>query len=79
MSNDEILAKLIDAASKVYSKDAASLSGDTNISKELGTKSLDVMGMTAMIENDFDVVVPLAEYGQYETLRDLAAMIEQEM
>ena len=37
-----------------------------------------VVGMTAMIENDFDVVVPLAEYGHYATLNDLAKMIAEE-
>lgn len=78
MSQEEILAKLIDCAAKVYMKDASTLSGATSIPDELGTKSLDVMGMTAMIENDFDVVVPLAEYGHYATLADLAVMIAEE-
>ena len=78
MTQEEILAKLIESASKVYMKDATTLSGETSIPNELGTKSLDVMGMTAMIENDFDVVVPLAEYGHYATLNDLAKMIAEE-
>ena len=77
-TQEEILAKLIESASKVYMKDADTLSGETSIPNDLGTKSLDVMGMTAMIENDFDVVVPLAEYGHYATLNDLAKMIAEE-
>lgn len=78
MTQEEILAKLIESASKVYMKDADALSGETSIPNDLGTKSLDVMGMTAMIENDFDVVVPLAEYGHYATLNDLAKIIAEE-
>lgn len=75
MTKDEIVAKLIESASKVYMREASTLSAATSITRDLGTRSLDVMGMTAMIENDFDVVVPLAEYGHYETLGDLADMI----
>lgn len=78
MSQEDVLNKLIQDAANVYEKDASTLSGDTKIAEELGTRSLDVMGMTGLIENQFDVVIPLAEYGTYATLNDLAAMIAEE-
>ena len=36
------------------------------------------MGMCAMIENHFDVVIPLAEFGTYKTFQDLADMIAEQ-
>lgn len=75
MTKEEIVKQLIEDAATVYKKDASGLTADTNISETLGTNSLNRMGMCAMIENHFDVVVPLAEFGKYGTFNDLADMI----
>jgi len=75
MNKDAIIERLIQDAATVYKHDAADLSADTQIAETLGTKSLDRMGMCAMIENHFDVVIPLAEFGQYKTFDELAQMI----
>lgn len=77
MTKEEIIAKLIEDAATVYKKDAAELSADTDIAATLGTNSLNRMGMCAMIENHFDVVIPLAEFGTYKTFQDLADMIAE--
>lgn len=78
MSKEEIVAKLIEDAAIVYKADASTLSADTDISATLGTNSLNRMGMCAMIENHFDVVVPLAEFGKYKTFQELADMISEQ-
>ena len=72
MTKEEIIAKLIEDAAIVYKSDASKLAADTDIS------ALNRMGMCAMIENHFDVVIPLAEFGTYKTFQDLADMIAEQ-
>ena len=36
------------------------------------------MGMCAVIENEFDVVIPFAEFGMYKTIGELADFIASE-
>lgn len=78
MTKEEIVAKLIEDAAIVYKANAGALAADTDISETLGTNSLNRMGMCAMIENHFDVVIPLAEFGKYKTFQDLADMIAEQ-
>ena len=78
MTKDEIIAKLIEDAAIIYTADTSTLAADTDISATLGTNSLNRMGMCAMIENHFDVVIPLAEFGTYKTFQDLADMIAEQ-
>lgn len=78
MTKEEVVTKLIEDAAIVYKADASVLSADTDISETLGTNSLNRMGMCAMVENHFDVVIPLAEFGKYKTFKDLADMIAEQ-
>ena len=78
MATQELTDKLIAAASRVFNKDASAITAETNIAEELGSKSLDRMGMCAVIENEFDVVIPFAEFGMYKTIGELADFIASE-
>ena len=69
MATQELTDKLIAAASRVFNKDAAAITAETNIAEELGSKSLDRMGMCAVIENEF---------GMYKTIGELADFIASE-
>lgn len=79
MATQELIDQLIAGAARVFNKDAASITVDTNIAEELGSKSLDRMGMCAVIENEFDVVIPFAEFGMYKTIGELADFIASEI
>lgn len=79
MSREEMIAKLIEFAAMAFGKDAAGINEDTDIGEELGKASLQRVAMTASIENDFDVMIPVARFGNYRTIGDLADFILEEM
>jgi len=79
MSREEVLAKIIEFAAMAYGKDASLIKEDTNISEELGVTSMQRVAMSASIENEFDVMIPVARFGNYKTIGDLADFIMEEM
>lgn len=79
MTREEIVAKMIEYAAMAFNTDAAKLSADTNIAEELGVASTQRVAMSASIENDFDVMIPVARFGNYKTIGDLADFVMEEM
>ena len=77
MERSEMIAKLIEFAAMAFKVDAATLTEDTNLN-ELGTASMMRVAMTASIENEFDVMIPVARFGNFETIGKLADYIEEE-
>lgn len=61
MNREELLAKIIEFAAMAFNKDAATINENTNISEELGVASSQRVAMSASIENDFDVMIPLQD------------------
>ena len=78
MNREELVAKLVEFAAMAYGVDAAGLNEDTNLN-ELGVSSQQRVAMSASIENDFDVMIPVAKFGQFETIGALADFVEEEM
>ena len=78
MNREELIAKLAEFAAMAYGVDAAEINEDTNLN-ELGVSSQQRVAMSASIENDFDVMIPVAKFGQFETLGALADFVEEEM
>lgn len=79
MSREELIASLIDFAAMAFGKDAAGIHEDTDIAEELGKTSAQRVAMAASIENEFDVMIPVARFGNYKTIGDLADFIMEEM
>ena len=79
MTREEIIAKLIEFASIAFEKDAAGITEDTDIAAELGVKSVQRVSMAASIENEFDVMVPVARFDKFKTIGDFADFIMDEM
>ena len=79
MTREEVLAKLIEFAAIAFDKDPASISADTDIAAELGVKSVQRVSMSASIENEFDVMIPVARFGNFRTIGDLADYVMDEM
>lgn len=77
MNREELIANLIEFAALAYKADASTLSEDTNLN-ELGTASMMRVSMAASIENEYDVMIPVAKFGQFETIGMLADFIEEE-
>ena len=78
MSREEVLAKLIEFAAMAYGVDAADLSEETNLN-ELGVASSQRVAMSASIENDFDVMIPVARFGNFDSLGAIVDFVMDEM
>ncbi len=79
MTREEILEQVIGFAAIAFKKDAAEIKEDTDIAKELGVSSLQRITMSASIENEFDVTIPVARFGNFATIGDLTDYIMDEM
>jgi acyl carrier protein len=77
MNREEIIANLIDFAALAFKVDASTLSEDTNLN-ELGTSSVQRVAMSASIENEYDVMIPVARFGNFETIGKLADFVLEE-
>jgi acyl carrier protein len=78
MTREEVVAKLIEFAAMAYGVDAAEITEDTNLN-DLGVASSQRVAMSASIENDFDVMIPVARFGKFETLGALVDFVMDEM
>lgn len=77
MERNEIIEKLIEFAAMAYEVDESTLSEATNLN-ELGTSSVTRVAMAAQIENEFDVMIPVAKFGNFETIGKLADFVLEE-
>ena len=78
MSREEVLAKLIEFAAMSYGVDAADLTEETNLN-DLGVASSQRVAMSASIENDFDVMIPVARFGNFDSLGAIVDFVMDEM
>ncbi len=69
---EEIVKKLIECAQKAFKKKIDGITGDSNITEEFGTNSMKRIAMCALIENEFEVIIPVSAFGSYATFNDLA-------
>lgn len=78
MNRDEVLANIIEFAAMAFNKDASQIKEDTNIAEELGVQSMQRIAMSSSIENEYDVMIPVAKFAQYETIGDLVDFVMEE-
>jgi len=79
MERNEVLAKIIEFASRAYEKPVSEINEFTKISEELGVRSMQRVALSASIENEYDVMIPVAKIGQFETIGDLVDHVMDEM
>ncbi len=77
MTREELINNLIEFAALAFKVDASTLSEDTNLN-ELGTSSVQRVAMSASIENEYDVMIPVARFGNFETIGKLADFVMEE-
>ena len=68
----EILAEQLDA-------DSDEMTMDTNIARDLGADSLDVVELLMSIEDEFEVEIPDEEIENIKTIGDLTEYIQNNM
>lgn len=79
MTREEVLEQIIEFAAMAFNKEAAEISEETNIAEELGVASNQRVAISASIENEFDVMIPVARFGKFETIGDLVDFVMDEM
>ncbi|MCF0127117.1 MAG: acyl carrier protein [Pseudobutyrivibrio sp.] len=78
MNREEVLAQMIEFAAMAFGKDASAIKEDTDIAAELGVGSNQRVAMTASIENEFDVMIPVARFGNFKTIGSLVDYVMDE-
>ena len=78
MSREEVLAKVIEFAAMAYEVDASEINEETNLN-DLGVGSQQRVAMSASLENDFDVMIPVARFGNFESVGALVDFVMDEM
>ena len=78
MNREEIIANLIEFAARAYKADASKINENTNLS-DLGVQSLQRVAMSASIEDEYDVMIPVARIGNFKTIGDIVDYVMDEM
>lgn len=61
-----------------YNKDKSTLNRDTRIQEDLGGKSLMMVGLVSLIEDDLDLMIPLQEAGKFKTIGEVIDRLVEE-
>ncbi|HAK64183.1 MAG TPA: acyl carrier protein [Alphaproteobacteria bacterium] len=72
---DEIAAQIIGALAAIAPA-SAPLSGNTKIARDLGLDSVAIMDFIMELEERFDILIPLDQIANVETIQDLSVTIE---
>lgn len=78
LNRADVLADMIEFASIAFKKEVSEINENTNISEELGVLSMQRIAMSASIENEYDVMIPVAKFGQFATIGDLVDFVMEE-
>lgn len=79
MERNEVLANIIQFASRAYNRPENEINENTRISEELGVRSMQRVALSSSIENEYDVMIPVARIGQFETIGNLVNYVMDEM
>ena len=74
-----VFEKIKNILSEQLGADEEEMTMDTNIAKDLGADSLDVVELLMSIEDEFDVEIPDEEIENIKTIRDLTEYIQNNM
>jgi acyl carrier protein len=78
MSREEVLAQVIEFAADAYGVDASEITEETNLN-DLGVASSQRVAMSASLENEFDVMIPVARFGNFESVGAVVDFVMDEM
>ena len=76
MNRDEVLKDMITFAARAYKK-KSEITEDTNLN-DLGVASLQRVAMSASIEDEYDVSIPVARFGQFTSVGALVDYVMEE-
>ena len=76
---NEVLANIIKFAAMAYKKPEEEINENTNVSEELGVQAMQRVALSASIENEYDVMIPVARIGNFKTIGDIVDYVMDEM
>jgi acyl carrier protein len=74
---DEILEKLIQRTAQVLKKDPAELKTETRFVKDLKAKSVNMVQIITVLEDEFDVEIPFMQIKRKESIGETAEFIAE--
>lgn len=74
---DQILEVIIARAAEVFKVDAATLSGETRFEADLKAKSANIVQITTVLEDEYDIEIPYMDFKRKATFDEAAEFVEQ--
>ena len=74
---EEVIELLKKTAGDLFKIDPAALNGDTNFQDDLHCKSVDLVRITAALEDEYDVEVPFMAFKRCATFAQAAAYMSE--
>lgn len=74
---DQILEVIIERAAEVFKVDAATLSGATRFEADLKAKSANIVQITTVLEDEYDIEIPYMDFKRKATFDEAAEFVEQ--
>ena len=68
--------RVMDAVARVFHRDVSQLSRDTFFVRDLLAKSLNIIELTAVLENEFGIDIPGSEARRRKTIGEAIELIE---
>ena len=65
---EKVTEKVMQAVARVFKKDVSEISRDTRFIEDLKSKSLNVVELIALLENQLEVMIPFAEVRRTKTV-----------
>ncbi len=72
---ERIAARVMKEVARIFKKDMSELSRDTRFVEDLQVKSLNVVELIALLENEFDVMIPYAEARRRKTVGEAIDLV----
>ena len=79
MDRKELEEMVVKYVATSYKKDAGDITLATSFKDDLGGSSLQMVSLTALIENELDAMVPLKKASAAETVADLVDLVEEDL
>ena len=74
---DEILEAIIKRASEIFKKDPSELNAETNYKEDLNAKSVNIVQIIAVLEDEYDVEINFMEFRRKKTFGESAEFVAE--
>ena len=69
--------KIIAILARMFNKDAADLSGETLLKEDLNAKSMNFLEISATLENELGVDIPLDRITKVKSIQDIFNIVQE--